>query len=329
MFEPSSDVSLFFRRENGPPAAVRLVVTVPTFRRPQQLVETLESLRIQAPGLPFAVIVMENDAEGGAGATAARNFMEHHGLDGLVVIAHQRGNCHAYNAGWTAALAHYPGLEALAVIDDDELATPGWLAGLLAAQAATGADLVGGPQEPRFEAGRRPDLARHPVFSPAYATTGPVPILYSSGNVLIRRAVLDAMPRPFLDPLFNFIGGGDSDFYRRCKARGFRFAWSAEAAVVEAVPARRMQADWIRTRSLRNGAISAMLEHRAAPGAAGRLKTLAKSLALLAASPWRGIALWRRTGLAAAAPYHLQVALGRLMAEAGIVGEQYRHPEKN
>jgi GT2 family glycosyltransferase len=132
---------------------------------------------------------------------------------------------------------------------------------------------------------------RHPVFRPHYTATGPVPILYSSGNVLISRKVLDAMPRPFLDPAFNFIGGGDSDFYRRAKAAGFSFAWCAEAVVMETLPSRRAEFSWLNARSLRNGAISAIIEKRQQPGLAGRLRILGKSLALLAASPLRGVRL--------------------------------------
>ncbi|MFB2549631.1 glycosyltransferase family 2 protein [Ensifer soli] len=308
---------------------VRLVVTLPTFRRPDHLVKTLKTLVSQAPGLPFAILVMENDDEAREGARAARAFLAEHGRDALVIIAHNRGNCHAYNAGFTAALATYPALQAIAVIDDDEIAAPAWLESLVLVQERTGADMVGGPQLPVLDDPSREKWKAHPVFMPHYGTTGPVPILYSSGNVLITRRVLDAMPRPFLDVAFNFIGGGDSDFYRRARERGFTFAWAAEAWVAETVPARRTEPSWIRARSLRNGSISAMLQHKADPSAAGRLKTLGKSVALLAASPLRGLALWRRTGLAAAAPYHFYVALGRLMAEIGRVNEQYRNPEKN
>ncbi len=163
---------------------------------------------------------------------------------------------------------------------------------------------MGGPQLPDFEDQSRNDQKRHPVFMPHYDTTGPVPILYSSGNVLITRPVLDAMPRPFLDPVFNFIGGGDSDFYRRCEAKGFTFAWAAEAWVAETIPARRRKCPGSRREAWRNGAISALLEHRAAPGLAGRLKTIVKSLALLAASPFRGFSLWRLTQLPSAGLYH-------------------------
>jgi glycosyltransferase involved in cell wall biosynthesis len=329
MTPPAPDVTVFYQTTVDAAESVEFVVTLPTFRRPEHLLKTLKTVISQEPGSPFAIVVMENDADGLEGAEAAKAFFASHRINALVVIAHQRGNCHAYNAGWSMALATYPNLHAIAVIDDDEIAAPDWLDSLISVHRQTRADLVGGPQLADFEDQGRNDQKRHPVFLPHYETTGPVPILYSSGNALITRPVLDAMPQPFLDPVFNFIGGGDSDFYRRCKEKGFTFAWAAEAWVAETIPARRTEMSWIRARSLRNGAISALLEHRAAPGFSGRMKTIAKSLMLLAASPFRGISLWRSTKLPSAGLYHFYVAWGRLMMEFGLVNEQYRNPEKN
>ncbi|MCY1246937.1 hypothetical protein D9M72_602140 [compost metagenome] len=59
------------------------------------------------------------------------------------------------------------------------------------------------------------------------------------------------------------------------------------------------------------------------------MRTFGKSLALLGASIPRGIELWSKSGLASAGLYHFYVAIGRLMAEFGLVNEQYRTPEKN
>lgn len=324
-----TDVTLFHAERDQERDRVTTVITLPTFRRPAHLKRTLESLAALETDERIAVIVIENDADGREGAKMARECLASMTCPATVLIAHNRGNCHAYNAGWSRALALYPRFTHLAVIDDDELALPEWLAALHAVAKRTGADIVGGPQIPIFEASDSDRWKAHPVFTPHYAESGSVPILYSSGNVLIARKVLDAMPQPFLDPVFNFIGGGDSDFYRRARNAGFRFAWSAEAAVLETTPARRTEHAWVTARSLRNGAISTLLDHRQRPGAAGRIRTFAKSLALLAMSPARAIPLAVKSGSLYTGLYHIQVALGRLQAEFGMVGEQYREPEKN
>ena len=285
----------------------------------------------QEPGCPFAIVVMENDADGLEGAEAAKSFFADHRINALVVIAHQRGNCHAYNAGWAMALATYPNLQAIAVIDDDEIAAPDWLDSLISVHRQTQGRPRRRTTTARFRRSRPATISkRHPVFMPHYETTGPVPILYSSGNVLITRPVLDAMPRPFLDPVFNFIGGGDSDFYRRCEENGFTFAWAsgglggrndpgaADGNVVDqgAKPEERRDLGAART-SRGAGVCRSREDDRQIAGAA--------------CAPRRFAAFHSgdQPSLPSAGLYHFYVAWGRLMMEFGLVNEQYRNPEKN
>ncbi|WP_048648904.1 glycosyltransferase family 2 protein [Nitratireductor soli] len=327
---PDKSVSIVARTPGLNARAIECVVTVPTFKRPQQLLDTLHSLAAQKTGRRFAVIVMENEAEKREGATAACAPFEEGVFSGLVVIAHRRGNCHAYNAGWETALEEFPDFRYLAVIDDDEIASPDWLENLCRTAEALNADIVGGPQVPVFAAPEHGRWATHPVFAPHYDRTGPVPALYSSGNLLISRAVLTAMPRPFLDLKFNFMGGGDSDFLSRAAQKGFRLAWCAEAITQEIVPARRVEADWIRARALRNGVISTLVEKKKrAEERFGALRVFAKSLALLGLSPLRGLGRLLSTGSLSTAMYPVYVGLGRVLAEFGYANEQYREPEKN
>lgn len=312
------------------PDAIDIAVTVPTFRRPQQVLATLDSLRDQKTQRRFAIIVMENEAEGREGAAAATAWMQQTGMAGIVIVAHERGNCCAYNAGWLTALDHFPNLGHIAVIDDDEIADPLWLETLCATAERFGVDIVGGPQVPIFAQADHARWATHPVFAPPYTHSGAVAALYSSGNLLVGRRVLDAMERPFLDLKFNFMGGGDSDFLSRAAQRGFRLGWAADAIVRETVPARRVERDWIRARSLRNGVISTLVEkkRRAGTPLAGA-KVFLKSLALLGAAPLRGLVRMARTGSLSRGLYPVYVAAGRVMAEFGYANEQYRQPEKN
>ncbi|TIP86397.1 MAG: glycosyltransferase, partial [Mesorhizobium sp.] len=299
-------------------------------KRPEQLLATLASLKGQQTGRRFAIIVMENETEARAGAKAALPLFERGDIPGMVIVAHERGNCSAYNAGWQTAILHFPDFRYLLVIDDDEIADPQWLERMCKAADTLGADIVGGPQMPVFADAAHARWAEHPVFAPPYQETGRVPALYSSGNLLVGRNVLTAMGPPFLDLKFNFMGGGDSDFLSRAAQRGFVLGWSAEAQVRESVPARRVEADWIRARSLRNGVISTLVEKKKRAGTpfAGT-RVFLKSLALLAVSPFRGAARLARTGSLATALYPVHVAVGRVLAEFGYANEQYRQPEKN
>ena len=310
--------------------AMEAVVTLPTFKRPQQVLETLASLAAQVTARRFAVIVMENEAEKREGASAAAPLFEHDAMTGLVIVAHERGNCSAYNAGWETALGTFPNFRHLLVIDDDEIADPHWLERMCSTAERLGVDIVGGPQVPVFADRAQQHWEAHPVFAPPYSATGAVPVLYSSGNLLVGRHVLERMGPPFLDLRFNFMGGGDSDFLSRAAQAGFRLAWCAEAIVREAVPARRTEADWIRARSLRNGVISTLVEKKRRAGTPfANLKVFAKSLALLGAAPLRAALRLLKTWSPQVAAYPIYVALGRVMAEFGYANEQYRQPEKN
>jgi GT2 family glycosyltransferase len=309
---------------------VEAVITLPTFKRPEQVLATLASLKAQQTGRRFAVIVVENEAEARAGAEAALPLFERGDISGMVIVAHERGNCSAYNAGWQTAILHFPDFRHLLVIDDDEIADPHWLECMCKAAETLGADIVGGPQMPLFADPAHARWAAHPVFAPPYRETRRVPVLYSSGNLLVGRNVLVAMGPPFLDLKFNFMGGGDSDFLSRAAQRGFVLGWCAEGKVHEAVPARRVEADWVRARSLRNGVISTLVEKKKRAGTPfGRTRVFLKSLALLAASPFRGAFRLARTGSLATALYPVHVALGRVLVEFGYANEQYRQPEKN
>lgn len=310
-------------------AGITSVVCVPTFRRPDMLEATLRSLANQQGGYDFAVIVVENEGVERAGAARASALLVAGLFKGFVIVEPRQGNCKAYNAAWRCALTRFPALEQVLGIDDDEEAEPAWLDAFVTAARTAPAELFGGSVTSIFADASRAWLSGHPVFRSHYSASGPVPMLYSSANYLIRRSVLDHLGFPFLDESFDFTGGGDTDFFARAKAAGFRFWWVQEAAQRETMPERRSEFDWIAARGLRNGAISAAIERRQKPGTAGRLQVLAKSLALLAAAAPRGLVLGIRTRSGLIGLYHAQVAIGRLMSEFGIANEQYRKPEKN
>ena len=159
-------ISIVTRSPGLDPAAIEAVVTVPTFRRPQQVLETMDSLKAQNTRRRFAIIVMENEAEQREGAKAVAPRFESGDLTGMVIIAHRRGNCQAYNASWETAVQHFPNFKHLLVIDDDEVADPNWLEQMCGTAERLGVDVVGGPQLPLFTEPKYAGWAKHPIFTP-------------------------------------------------------------------------------------------------------------------------------------------------------------------
>ena len=303
---------------------VRTVVCVPSFRRPEHLRKTLESLVAQRAGRRFAVVIVENDASKCESVPVAADFLRAGRLRGLCVVEPRQGNVHAINAAFETARETFPDVVNLLMIDDDEIASPGWLESMLHAAEITGADIVGGPVWPNFDDALKRGLRDHPAFAPAYETSGPVPVIYGSGNCLIRASVFERLAEPSFDLRFNLLGGGDTDFFWRCRDAGMKFYWVAEAVINETVPPGRTSLRWLVTRGLRIGAINYHVQRKVAPNAWARAGLTLKMLAALPLSLPRAIRLVLTEQKAIVAMHPMTVAIGSALAAIGIEPQPYK-----
>lgn len=304
--------------------SVGVVVCIPSFRRPQHLRLTLESLAAQRTDRRFAVVIVENDAMGCESVPVATEFLQAGRFQGLCMIEPRQGNCHAINAAFETALATFPAANHFLMIDDDEIASKDWLEIMARAAEATGADLVGGPVQPNFDDDMKRGLRRHPAFRPAYDISGPVPVIYGCGNCLITRSVFARLGDPAFDVRFNFLGGGDTDFFVRCRQAGMKFHWAAEAVITETVPQSRTNPGWLALRGLRIGAINYHIEVKAARTPWSRVKLLAKMLAMLPLSLFRAGLLVLTEHKALIALHPMTVAVGSALAAVGIEPQPYK-----
>ncbi|MGY4629416.1 glycosyltransferase family 2 protein [Bradyrhizobium sp. USDA 4486] len=302
--------------------SVGIVVCIPCFRRPQHLRLTLDSLVNQRTPRSFAVVMVENDAARRESAPVAAEYLASGRLQGICLVEKRQGNCQAINAAFETAQALFPAATRFLMIDDDEVASPDWLELMVRTVEATGADVVGGPVLPVFDDDSKPWLAGHPAFCPAYDYTGAVPLIYGCGNCLITRAAFERFERPAFDLRFNFLGGGDCDFFVRCRDAGMTFHWSAEAVIIETVPQSRTRFGWIARRSLRIGVINYRVQSKAARSARARVRVFAQMLARLPLSLLRSARLLA-TSKVVVAMHPTLVAFGSLLAAFGIEPKPY------
>jgi GT2 family glycosyltransferase len=303
--------------------AVEIVVCIPAFRRPQHLRRTLQSLADQITRRRFAIVVVDNDAAGCESAPVATEFLTSGKLQGLCVVEPKQGNCQAINAAFETALETFPAAAHLMMIDDDEVASRNWLELMVDTAETTGADIVGGPVFPVFDDETKRVLRRHPAFSPAYETSGPVTMIYGCGNCLIRRNVFTRLESLF-DLRFNFLGGGDTDFFMRCRRVGMKFHWNADAVITETVPPARTRPGWVALRGLRIGAINYHVELKAARTLRARLRLLARLMGRLPLSIVRAIGLIVTEQKLLFALHPIAVAAGSALASLGIEPHQYK-----
>lgn len=265
-------------------------IIIPTLNRHASLRRALASARAQAaPDVArVEIVVVDNSAEANARALVAA-ASEGAGWPVLYVNEPHPGVANARNAGLNAAAGGW-----IAFLDDDEEAAPDWLARLFAVARATAADAVFGPVEARAdESGDIGALA--PYFSRSLdradgADITDLAAYLGTNNSLFARDRCLADADPF-DASLNESGGEDSLLLKRLVMQGRRFAFAAEARVVEWAPPRRLNWAYVRKRKFLSGQIRVFVHRMAGP------------------AQWGRIALWMAVGL-------VQFVLGGLAALA-------------
>ncbi|MBD9375023.1 glycosyltransferase family 2 protein [Rhizobium sp. ARZ01] len=304
-------------------AAIEAVVCIPTFRRPEWLRKTLLSVLAQKTDFPFALVVIDNDGASPAGALVAREILGERSIAHVVEVEHEQGNCHAINTAFRLALERYSSARYLLMIDDDETADGAWLQNMVHAARENGADIVGGPVFRTFETPASSAIRNHSLFSSIDGISRAVPMIHGSGNCLIGRHVFERTSFPFFDLRFNFLGGGDMEFFTRCRLAGYRFWWCAEALIDEIVPADRANAKWLMTRSIRTGSINCVID-RLHMGRYVAPKVIAKNLVSLSLGLVRSLTILASTGQFLPATHPFLMSVGRMAPLLGLLPKPYQ-----
>ncbi|MGK6353951.1 glycosyltransferase family 2 protein [Sphingomonas sp. DT-207] len=231
-----------------------VAICIATCRRPQGLRRTLESLAALETERDVVVVVADNDAEGREGIAMAEALKaEGYRWPLIVMTVAERGIPQVRNALVRTALA-LPHIRFVAMLDDDEAAEPGWLRAMLACQAATRADVVGGAVLRELEGDVPAWMTEHPILRPKLrGQSGVVSLVESTANVLIDAEALRAMGDTPFDEALALTGGSDKQLFTRMQRAGRRFAWAEDARVTELIPASRITAKWLLMRGYRVG----------------------------------------------------------------------------
>ena len=221
-------------------------VCVCTFRR-SSVSKTIRSIGMQLlpKGIRARVIVADNDTEP-TGKDVAAQAAADANLELIYVHAPARNISIARNACLEAATN-----DLIAFIDDDEIAEPGWLAGLYGTLTESGADIVFGRVRAIYEQGLAPWVSQADLHSiePVVLPGGRIETGYTA-NVLFRRSVSGTHR---FDPALGITGGEDDVFFSRLSKEGALLAYNPAAVVEEEVPAKRGRMKWLVQRAFRSG----------------------------------------------------------------------------
>jgi GT2 family glycosyltransferase len=233
------------------------LIAVPTGGRQEDLAVLLTTLsREYGARHDVHLLLVDNNPEGGAD----RVFEECCGAFGarkMYVHEPKRG----YSAARNAVLRGASGFAAIAMIDDDEVPSPGWLDGLIEAQRSHDAQVVAGRVVNRFPPGVPTFYRESGVFTmdAPDLPDGAELRWCATNNTLVTAAALEAVPEGF-DPRFDRMSGEDVHFFLLAHLRGCRIVWTNRAVVTEELQPHRFNRRWLMNRAIRSGNSHALIE---------------------------------------------------------------------
>jgi len=232
---------------------MKIVVGVPTYKRPHELEALLPLLLAQADELvdrEVAILVVDNDP-----AATARRVAQGGGDRVHYAVEPTPGIAAVRNRILDVATDDLRA-DLVVMIDDDERPEAGWLTALVDTQVRTGAVLVAGVVVPQFEAELDPWIAAgrfHTRFhTQKKLSTGSAIDVAAAGNLLLDARQLRMIGQRF-DERVGLAGGEDTLFSRELHSRGGSMVWCAEAVAIDRVPLDRMTRRWVLARAMSHG----------------------------------------------------------------------------
>ncbi|MBN2780250.1 MAG: glycosyltransferase family 2 protein, partial [Alphaproteobacteria bacterium] len=217
----------------------KILIAIPTYRRPDGLARLLDSLCTLDPiaGARVEVLIVENDQKKSVSSILS-TFEKKSKIKTYYVLEKNRGLAYVRNRILKEAIA----LKAdyLAGLDDDEFVSKGWLRSLWEGLQKYKATVATGPTLSVFDVTPPKWIIKGNFFAMGSTRpTGKILNRCATGNFLLDLAFVRKYNLSF-DARFNFIGGEDIDFFNTMLTHKAKIVWVNEALVSESVPESRM-----------------------------------------------------------------------------------------
>jgi succinoglycan biosynthesis protein ExoM len=235
-------------------------VVIPTLNRKEPLLRALKSAVTQKlpEGVRHEIVIIDNSTDQNARPDIdhikTAFSLSHPHVDIRYISEPNPGAANARNAGVAAAKGEW-----IAFLDDDEEATPNWIAGFLIAAQQSQADALFGPVAVAAEAKGQTLGIFGSLFFRQYEMIAGADLTdrcayLGTNNSFFSVKKCFRRPKPF-NPEMNACGGEDSLLLKQLVMDGRRLAWAADAKVTEWVPSRRLTWDYYRKRKYLSGQI--------------------------------------------------------------------------
>jgi succinoglycan biosynthesis protein ExoM len=302
--------------------ARKVVICIPTFRRPGQLkllLTSLNGLALTETPANLEVLIVDNDVN-----ESAKSLCEATSLPWPLryVVEPRRGIAQVRNA----AVRHSAGADWIAFVDDDEIVEPQWLNQLLRTQKEFQADIVAGPVLVEFGVGVPEWFVQSKILVRHRYRTGSRPKAPGTGNVFISSEVFRRIGS--FNERFGLTGGEDSEFFMRAGRAGIKIVWCDEAVAHEPVGPSRAGLGYVLRREYQDASTHTLAEATCYPGILTSLRRAFKGILRIAQGVLT-LPLACLLGLAATARalQNVSLGVGMLGGLLRITFEPYRNPE--
>jgi len=315
MLGPSQD-------ERPQVGAQKVVICVPTFRRPDQLMSLLASLCglvLPETTADIEVLIVDNDIN-----ESARPLCEAAVLPWPLryFVEPNRGIAQVRNA----ATKHSAGAGWIAFVDDDEVVEPEWLCNLIRTQLRFHADIVAGPVLPEFRTGVPKWCIQSGILERHRYPTGSRPKSLGTGNVIINTEVFRRIGA--FDERFGLTGGEDGEFFMRAGQAGLKIVWCDEAVTHESIGPGRANLRYLLRREYQDANTSTRAEMICFPGIhTCGLRSIKAILRIIQGMLTLPVACLLGLPATARALRRISLGAGMLGGLVGINIEPYRNPE--
>lgn len=265
---------------------MQVSVCAATYKRPELLRKLLESLnaltfaRIPTPTLE--VIIVDNDSTGSAKETV-ESMQSAFKWPLKYVVETNQGVTYARNRCISEASKES---DFIAMLDDDETATPEWLEELLLSQQKFDAEIVSGPVLAVYSEGQDvPGWIKAGDFYsfPRYETGREMEVAFT-GNVMFSTKLLNNLEEgeSFFNHRFAHKGAEDVYCFSSLHKAGHKIIWADDAVLYEPIADQRLSLKWILNRGFWSWSVHSLIEKELYPSIKVQTSRGLKGLGLIA-----------------------------------------------
>lgn len=246
---------------------IQASIAIPTYRRPNLLIDAVESIVTQKVPYHFEVLVLDNDCDSKLRESLANQFANTESSVRYIPVS----DLGLHNGRNQAAIAAKG--EIVVFIDDDVIAPLGWLEAICAPFSDSQVGAVGGKTLPQWDALPPNWLKQVPDDYFSLLNLGDAPRAmqwpetpYGCNMAFRRELVLTLGGFPPDGVGGGWIewrrGDGETGFTKRVYDEGYKVVYSPQAWLYHRIPAQRQTIEFVRRRAIKGAISSAYSEVR-------------------------------------------------------------------